>query len=43
LRKTLEELKVDDQFEINGIKLKMPHINITNLIDYKEFIENETP
>lgn len=43
LRKTLDELRVDDSYEINGIKLKMPHINLSNILDYKDFLENETP
>ena len=36
-------MRVDEESEINEIKLKMPHINISNIIGYEDFILNENP
>lgn len=43
LRKTLKELKVAEECEIEGVKLKMPHMNVTVLNGYEPFLKNESP
>lgn len=43
LRKTLGELKVTDDVEIEGVKLKMPHMNVAAVNGYDLFLRNESP
>lgn len=41
IKKALSEIKMNDH-EIQGIKVKMPRLNLTNIWSFQSFLENET-
>lgn len=40
LKHALKELKIEDMYEVQDIRLKMPRMNLTNFEHWDTFLEN---